>query len=994
MTKTKKKKYRLGKIVKEFAEAGINITNEKIYKTLKEKGYQVTSANPMSSVEEEAYLFLKEKFNYPKKRTLFTEVEEEKESETTSEQIQEETLDLEEEVLTDLMRVLEDMETEEKEAKKDTRESTDNKVREEAPEISEDNEKEKESLEEELPIKILGKVDPSKLKPKPRKKKSKQTKKETSRKKTIEEKTPSSEKSVKKEIEELSKEKTPELPEKPKDPEVEIAEKSEKSEPKQEPASQIEEIKDKEISQEKNEPEEKTEKKEELASTPEVKLNVVGKIDLASINKKDKRKERAKDKQARKEAQKEEKKKQEKKKRKRRREFVERHPYKTTEKKKAQEKSEKKKTEKNKKQQQNRQQHHRHQQPVSKKTAKQRQKLRRERKQEKHKKQLAMQQQQAGDSGKVQVTEFITLAEFALLLGVPVNEIIMKCMELGYMVGINHRLEKDLMEILADEYGKEIEFLSVEEAISSTDEEEEVDESKLKPRPPIVTIMGHVDHGKTSLLDYIRNTNVVAGEAGGITQSIGAYSVELPDGQRITFIDTPGHEDFSNMRARGARVTDVVIIVVAADDEVKQQTEEALAHAKNAGVPIVFAINKIDKPEVTEEKINKIKTQLAEKGFLVEDWGGDYQSQEISAKTGQGIDELLEKVLVEAELLELKANPEASAKGTVLEASMVHGKGNVANIIVQDGTLREGDPIIAGAYHGKVRAMFDERGHRVKEAGPSTPVQILGLKGIPEAGDSFRVTKSEKEAKEIAQKRQQLLREQQLRRAKAYSLQAVSDQAKESGAAKLNVIIKADNRGSLEAITQSLAKLATEEVTINIVMASVGPISESDVNLAYTAQAIILGFNARPNPRTRALAEERGVEIRNYNIIYKLIEDIKLSLEGMLKPTIEEKILGVAEVRQTFRVPKVGTVAGCMVIDGTIQRNAKVRVVRNGTDIYEGEILDLKRFKESVKEVSKGYECGISIKDFNDIKVGDLIEAFELVEIKRSIDEVKKLYDL
>ncbi len=981
MAQAKKKKYRIGKIIKEFSEAGINVTNKKLYDALKEANYEVSSPSPNSAVTEKAYLFLKKKFRFPEKKTLLDEIkEEEKENEIKKEdnQKQEEDFSLDiHELLSDISQEVEQEKSIESPKEEETIPNTtiETEVTNTEKEEVTDNQTEETSEETDVSLKIIGKIDLHKKKPRKKKKRKKEEKKE------IKEETITKIPKEQPETFEQKEEKAP-----PEDtlpiPSLEESSLKEEKKPEEKEAP-------KELQEETTEKEtaEQTEKEPE----EEVGLKVVGKIDLAAVDKKDKRKERAKEKQARKEAEKrkkEEKKKKEKPKRKRKREFVTRPTLQQANNKNKE--KEKKKDDKNKRQRQNRQQHF--QQPVSKKSAKQRQKLRKERKQEKHKKQLAM-QQQTGDGGKIQVTEFITLAEFAILLGVPVNEIILKCMELGYMVGINHRLEKDLMEILADEYGKEIEFLSVEEAIASK-EEEEIDESKLQPRPPIVTIMGHVDHGKTSLLDYIRNTNVVAGEAGGITQSIGAYSVELPNGQRITFIDTPGHEDFSNMRARGAKVTDVVIIVVAADDEVKQQTEEALAHAKNAGVPIVFAINKIDKPEVTEEKINKIKTQLAEKGFLVEDWGGDYQSQEISAKTGQGVEELLEKVLVEAEILELKANPEAPAKGTVLEASMVHGKGNVANIIVQDGTLHVGDPLIAGAYHGKIRAMFDERGHSVKEAPPSTPVQILGLKGIPEAGDTFKVTRTEKEAKEIAQKRQQLIREQQLRKAKAYSLQSVSEQAKESGISKLNVIIKADNRGSLEAITQSLAKLSTEEVTINIVMDSVGPISESDVNLAYTAQAIILGFNARPNPRTRALAEERGVEIRNYNIIYKLIEDIKLSLEGLLRPTIEEKILGTAEVRQIFRVPKVGTVAGCMVIDGAIKRNAKVRVVRNGTDIYNGEILDLKRFKESVKEVAKGYECGISIKDFNDIKEGDLIEAYELVEVKRSIDEVKKLYDL
>ncbi len=612
-----------------------------------------------------------------------------------------------------------------------------------------------------------------------------------------------------------------------------------------------------------------------------------------------------------------------------------------------------------------------------------RQKLRKKKREEKQQKQQAQEVQQ----NILEVTEFLTVGELADLMGVEATDVIAKCMALGYFVSINQRIDKDLIETIAEEYGYEVRFVSIEETYKEQ-EEEEVDESALEPRPPIVTVMGHVDHGKTSLLDYIRNTNVVAGEAGGITQHIGAYMVTLEDGRKITFIDTPGHEAFTAMRARGAQVTDIAVIVIAADDQVMPQTKEAIQHAQAAGVSMIFAINKIDKPEANPDRIRQ---QLAEMNILVEEWGGPYQCQEISAKTGQGIPELIEKILLEAELLELKANPNRRAKGVVLEAKMDPGRGPVATFLVQDGTLKERDVVLTGCYYGRARALLDERGNRVKSAGPSTPVQVLGLNGIPEAGDHFSVLESEREAREIATKRAQVLREQQLRRTQqAPTLEQLSEKSKTGDFKELRLIVKADVQGSVEAILDTLHKLSTDEITIKVVMHGVGQISESDVLLAVASKAIIIGFNVRPHIKARKLAEKEGVEIRNYKVIYDLVNDIKQAMEGLLEPEYKEEILGVAEVRKTFKISKVGTVAGCMVIDGVVKRGFPVRVVRDGVEIYDGKIASLKRFKDDVKEVSKGYECGIAIENFNDIKEGDIIECYQQVAVKRTLETIKE----
>ena len=580
----------------------------------------------------------------------------------------------------------------------------------------------------------------------------------------------------------------------------------------------------------------------------------------------------------------------------------------------------------------------------------------------------------------LKVTEFVTANELANMMNISVNEIIKTCMQIGLFVSINQRLDAETISLLAEEYGYKVKYVDVEDHESLDVEEEEDDPAKLIPRAPIVTVMGHVDHGKTKLLDYVRNTNVVAGEAGGITQHIGAYEVTLPDQRKITFLDTPGHEAFTAMRARGAKVTDVAIIVIAADDSVMPQTKEAINHAQAAGVPIVFAINKVDKPTANPDKI---KEELANMNILVEDWGGKYQSQEISAITGQGVDELLEKVLLEAELLELKANPDKPGKGTVIEASLDKGRGYVATILVQDGTVKKGDILIAGPVFGHVKAMFNERNEKVNSAGPSTPVLLLGLNGAPKAGDTVNVMKDEKEAKAIVNKRQQLIREQALRSQKHITLDEIGRRIAIGDFKELNIIVKGDVDGSVEALSDALLKLSTEETKVNIIHKAVGAITESDVLLASASDAIIIGFQVRPMPQARKLAEKEQIDIRLYSVIYKATEELEAAIEGMLAPKMEEKVVCNLEVRETFKITKVGTIAGCYVLDGKITRNTRVRLIRDGIVVYTGNLGSLKRFKDDVKEVSAGYECGLNIENFNDIKVGDIIEGFEEVEVAR-----------
>ncbi len=589
-------------------------------------------------------------------------------------------------------------------------------------------------------------------------------------------------------------------------------------------------------------------------------------------------------------------------------------------------------------------------------------------------------EQAATDQKTLQVTEFISAAELASLMDVSVNEIISTCLSMGLFVSINQRLDAETIAIVADEFGFDVSFVSADS--QEVIQEEDDDPADLSDRAPIVTVMGHVDHGKTSLLDQIRHSNIIAGEAGGITQHIGAYSVELDNGKFITFLDTPGHEAFTAMRARGAKVTDVAIIVVAADDSVMPQTVEAINHAQAAGVPIVIAINKVDKENSAPEKV---KEELANINILVEDWGGKYQSQEISAKKGQNIDNLLEKVLLESEMLELKANPAKNANGTVIESSLDKGRGYISTILVQNGTLRVGDIVVAGTTHGKVKAMFNERGHRIKEAGPSTPVLILGLDGAPQAGDTFNVMKSESEAKNITTKRQQLFREQGLRTQKHITLDEIGRRIAIGDFKELNVIVKGDVDGSIEALSDSLLKLSTDEIQVNIIHKAVGQITEGDVLLASASNAIIIGFQVRPSVAARKLAEQEQIDIRLYSVIYNAINELKSAIEGMLSPEIEEKVTANLEVREVFKISKVGTIAGCMVLDGKITRNARVRLIRDGIVVYTGSLGSLKRFKDDVKEVATGYECGLNIEGFNDIKVGDIIEAFQTVEIARKL---------
>jgi translation initiation factor IF-2 len=582
---------------------------------------------------------------------------------------------------------------------------------------------------------------------------------------------------------------------------------------------------------------------------------------------------------------------------------------------------------------------------------------------------------------KLQVTEFISVSEFANLMDVSFADVISKCMSLGIMVSINQRLEADVIELVAGEFNFEVEFIGVDDEAELEEEEEEDNAEDLETRSPIVTIMGHVDHGKTSLLDYIREANVIAGEAGGITQHIGAYEVTLKNGRTITFLDTPGHEAFTAMRARGAKVTDIAVIVIAADDAVMPQTKEAISHAQAANVPMIFALNKMDKDGANPDKI---KEQLSTMNILVEDWGGKYQSQEISAKKGLNVDALLDKILLESDMLELKANPNRSASGTVIEASLDKGKGYVATILVQNGTLNQGDLLVSGQNYGRVKAMFNERNQRTESAPPSTPVLILGLNGAPQAGETFKVFEDESEAKEIANRRAQILREQGIRAKKHITLDEIGRRLALGNFKELNLIIRADVDGSVEALSDSLQKLGTEEIVVSIVHKGVGQITESDVLLATASDAVIIGFNVRPSLQASKLADNEGVEIKTYSIIYDAIDEVKSAMEGMLEPKIQEKILGILEVKETYKFDKI-SVAGCMVIEGKIARNNRIRLVRDGIIVFTGELGSLKRFKDDVKDVTTNMECGVSIKNYSDTRPGDMIEAFEEVEVKRTL---------
>jgi translation initiation factor IF-2 len=607
--------------------------------------------------------------------------------------------------------------------------------------------------------------------------------------------------------------------------------------------------------------------------------------------------------------------------------------------------------------------------------------LKKRKRKEREEHEQRLQEEAQREEGKLRVTEFVSVNDLANLMNVNVADVIKKCMDLGIMVSINQRLDKDTITLVADEFGFQISFydeVTEDQTVVVHDDAPE----ELQRRPPVVTIMGHVDHGKTSLLDYIRRANVVAGESGGITQHIGAYEVTTASGSKIAFLDTPGHEAFTAMRARGAQITDIVVLVIAADDQVMPQTVEAISHAQAAGVPIIIAINKVDKADANPDRIRQ---QLSEKNILVEEWGGKYQCVELSARNGKNVDVLLEKIALEADVLDLKANPNRLAVGTVVEAQLDKGKGVTATVLVQKGTLRVGDPFLAGIYSGKVRAMFDERGNHMEIAGPSTPVQLTGLDGIPQAGDTFLVMDSDREAREISLKRQQLKREQDFRQVHLTTLDDISQQIKDGQVRELNVIVKGDVDGSVEALSDSLMKIAHKEVKLNVIHSGVGTISESDVILAAASGAVIIGFRVRPNLNARRLAEKEKVDIRNYSIIYDAIDDIHNALEGLLSPEKKEEVLGTVNVREVFKVPKIGNIGGCYVVDGRILRSNRVRLIRDGIQVFEGTISSLKRFKDDVREVESGFECGIGLENFNDIKVGDVIEAYRIVESKRKL---------
>ena len=608
-------------------------------------------------------------------------------------------------------------------------------------------------------------------------------------------------------------------------------------------------------------------------------------------------------------------------------------------------------------------------------------KYRKDKRQAIHERMAEEEMAENAESKVLKITEFVTANELATMMDISVNQVIATCMSIGMMVSINQRLDAETINIVAEEFGFTTQYVSGE--VSNAIEEEEDKEEDLERRAPIITVMGHVDHGKTSLLDYIRNTNVIAGEAGGITQHIGAYKVKLKDGRKITFLDTPGHEAFTAMRARGAQVTDIAIIIIAADDDVMPQTKEAIAHAQAAGVPMVFAINKIDKPGANPDKI---KEQLSAMNLLVEEWGGKYQSQDISAKKGIGVEELMDKVLLEAEMLDLKANPNRKATGSIIESTLDKGRGYVATVLVQNGTLHQGDIVLAGTHYGRIRAMFNERGQRIEQALPAEPAVILGLNGAPTAGDTFHVMDTEQEAREICNKREQLKREQGLRTQTRLTLDELGRRIALGDFKELNLVVKGDVDGSIEALSDSLIKLSTEKIQVNVIHKAVGQISENDVELAHASEnVIIIGFQVRPSAAARRLAEQYGVDIRLYSIIYDAIEEVKDAMEGMLAPTLKEEVTAQVDVRQVYHITKVGTVAGCWVTEGKVHRNDKVRVVRDGIVVHTGEILALKRFKDDVKEVGRDFECGISIVNYNDIREGDVLETYTEVEVKAKL---------
>ena len=981
---------RLSKVAREF-----NVGISTIIEFLHKKGIEIDS-NPNAKVSEESYDLLLEEYSSDisvKKKSEELSLKREK-----KETISIDDIDAKEEA----KRKKEEEEEEDEVLIKDfgtrkTQKETKKPKEPEKEEKVEKEEKQEDAEKEKIDIKIVGKVDLSEQKPKKKEeaeikdttapKKDKAEEKEAEEKEETAADTPSVE----------AEETTPDTVEKPEAPETTAVEQAEEKHP-----------------EEKETPEEV--KTEESEKDVKEDIKVVGKIDLSTINQKTRparktkaekekeRKEREKEKEeAKKKKETEEKpaeagktvsgkkesatdtsEKSDKKKKKRKR--IKRTTEYEDEYSEGKSKGAVKKSRKGKRyrpeiseeevQQQIKETFAR----LSDKSKSKSVKYRKDKREAISQKQQEEMEKQEAEKTVLKVSEFVTVNELAVMMDVPVNEIISTCMGLGLFVSINQRLDAETLSMLAEEYGYQVEFVSID--VQEDIVEEEDKEEDLEPRPPIVTVMGHVDHGKTKLLDHIRKANVIAGEAGGITQHIGAYSVSLEGGRQITFLDTPGHEAFTAMRARGAQITDLAIIVVAADDGVMPQTVEAINHAQAAGVPLVIAINKIDKADANPDKI---KEELGNMNILVEDWGGKYQSQEISAKQGLNIEELLEKVLLESEMLELKANPDKKASGAVIESTLDKGRGYVTTLLVQSGTLKLGDIVLAGCYTGHVKAMYNERGQQIDSVGPSGPVLILGLDGAPQAGDKFNVMDNDKEAKEVANKRKQVIREQGLRTHKHITLDEIGRRIAIGNFQELNVIVKGDVDGSIEALSDSLIKLSNEEIQVNVIHKAVGQILESDVMLAAASNAIIIGFQVRPSTNARKIAEKEEIDIRLYSIIYDAINELKDAMEGMLSPEIKEEIIGTAEIKETFKITKVGTIAGCQVVDGKIQRNNKVRVIRDGIVIYDGELGSLKRFKDDVKEVVTGLECGLNIDKYNDIKVGDMIEAYTQKEIKKKL---------
>jgi translation initiation factor IF-2 len=981
------KAIRLSKLAREF-----NVGISTIVDFLKKKGYDV-KPNPNAKVTKEQYDLLAKEYSSDldvkkeSEKLSMNKMQEEEDSISISDESQEEegneSEDSDEEIL------IKDV-SGKKEEKKPAKEE------EQKEEQEEEEPKEEKKEKDQHEPKVVGKIDLDSFAKGKSKKEKEPEKEETEEKKEKREEKEEKDEEKKKKTEKAEKEKT----EKPEEKEEET-EKTEEQEPEEE----------KESAEEQQDEEEKTEEESDE------QIKVVGKIDLSTLNQKTrpdrlskkekeelrkKRKEtRSKSKAEEGEGKEESKEKTEeasgsaedkKPKRKRRKRIHKDKEKIQVDDKNRQESEEKKKPSKKKKKKKRPVRNEIDEEDVQKEIKKtlsrltnkgksKASKYRREKRDAISKKKQEEEAEQEKEKNVLKVTEFVSVSELASMMNEEVNDVIATCMNLGLLVSINQRLDAETMALVADEYGYKVEFVSVE--VQEAIDEEEDDEEDLEPRDPIVTVMGHVDHGKTSLLDHIRETNVIGGEAGGITQHIGAYRVKVDEGKNITFLDTPGHEAFTAMRARGAQVTDISIIVVAADDNVMPQTVEAINHASAAGVPIIFAINKIDKPGANPEKV---KEELANMNYLVEDWGGKYQSQDISAKQGKNIEELLEKVLLEAEILELKANPDKKANGTVVESWLDQGRGYISNLLVQAGTLKIGDIILAGSHMGRVKAMFNERGKEIKEVGPSQPVQLLGLNGAPQAGDKFNVMDTEKEAKEIATKRGQLEREQAMRTQKHITLDEIGRRIAIGNFKEVNLVVKGDVDGSVEALADAFYKLSTEEIQVNIIHKGVGQITESDILLAAASNAVIIGFQVRPSASAKKIASKEQIDIRLYSVIYDAINDMKDAMEGMLSPDIKEEITGTAEVKETFKIKKVGTIAGCIVRDGKLERNSKVRVIRDGIVIFTGELDTLKRFKDDVKEVREGYECGLNIKSYNDIKVGDTIEGFKEVEVKKTLE--------